>query len=223
VLTLSKYAARYLSDFSPLLLKVPALSRLFAVGFTLLLLTAHAYAAEVTLTWTDPHNDPVEVGGYTLYYWQDDWDIPAHIAVGKQTAYTLTDLEGGQIYYIAVTAHDGYGGRESEYSNVVHTNGIILPTGITLTVNRSTIVVGGTLKVSWTAPSGRPATDWIGFFLVGTPNTDVGWWRYTNGKASGSFKFPAPSPAGSYEFRYLLEDGVTDAARSKPVTVKARQ
>jgi hypothetical protein len=30
----------------------------------------------------------------------------------------------------------------------------------------------------------------------------------------------APATAGSYEFRYLLNNGFTDAAKSNPVTVQ---
>jgi hypothetical protein len=180
---------------------------------TLLLLTAHAYAAEVTLAWDDPHNNPVEVGGYNLYYWQYDWDVPARVDVGKQTTYTLTNLEAGQTYYMAVTAHDGNGGGESAYSNVVYMSEIIL------TASPSTVAPGGTLTVSWAAPSGGHATDWIGLYGVDDPNTSYGWWSYTNGATSGSFTLSAPSQAGQYEFRYLLQNGFTDAAQSNAVTV----
>ena len=123
---LSKCVARCLSYLSTLPSQVPALSALFAVGLALLLLAAPAYAADMTLVWEDPLNDPAEVGGYTLYYWQRDWDTPAHIDVGKRTTYTLTDLEDGQTYYIAVTAHDGQDEGESDFSNVVDTNGTII-------------------------------------------------------------------------------------------------
>jgi hypothetical protein len=56
---------------------------------------------------------------------------------------------------------------------------------------------------------------------VGDPNQAYGWWRYTNGATSGTFNLTAPSQPGQYEFRYLLENGYTDSARSAPITVNA--
>jgi hypothetical protein len=76
-------------------------------------------AAQVRLTWQDPNNNPTEVGGYTVYYWQTNWDTPASVDVGDQTAYTLPGLTPGQTYHFAVTAHDGNGGRESAFSNEI--------------------------------------------------------------------------------------------------------
>ena len=67
-----------------------------AVVFSLLLCSSNASAAQVVFAWDDPNNNPAEVGGYTLYYWQTDWDMPAKANVGKETMYTLTDLEAGQ-------------------------------------------------------------------------------------------------------------------------------
>ena len=77
------------------------------------------HAAQLSLTWKDPNNDPTQVGGYNLYYWQDDWNEPANVDVGDNTFYTLIDLEPGQTYYFAVTVYDLNGGHESAYSNVV--------------------------------------------------------------------------------------------------------
>lgn len=76
-------------------------------------------AAQVQLAWDDPHNDPADVGGYILYYWQPQWEIPASVDVGNQTAYTLTGLEAGQPYAFAITAYDLHRERESSFSNVL--------------------------------------------------------------------------------------------------------
>ena len=98
---------------------------LLAAGFTFFLAAATAHAADVTLVLADPHNDAAAVGGYYLYYWQRSWEKPVRLNIGKQTTYTLADLQAGQTYYVAVTAHDGNGGRESEFSNVVDTAGTV--------------------------------------------------------------------------------------------------
>jgi hypothetical protein len=79
------------------------------------------------------------------------------------------------------------------------------------------------LSVSWTAPDGRSALDWIAFLKVGdsSMNYDSGWWDYTKGATSGTFTLRAPIHPGDYEFRYLPDDGYIDAARSNTVTVTA--
>ncbi|MGH9905337.1 MAG: hypothetical protein ACRD8U_07110, partial [Pyrinomonadaceae bacterium] len=84
----------------------------------------------------------------------------------------------------------------------------------TLTASPSSVAPAGSISVGWTAPSGRPTTDWIGLYKVGDPNTSFLWWRYTQGAASGSFTLNAPTAAGTYEFRYLVNDGFTDVTRS---------
>jgi hypothetical protein len=79
-----------------------------------------SYAEQITFAWDDPHNDPVAVSGYNLYYWQPDWDLPASVDVGTQTTYTLTGLQEGQRYHFAVTAYS-HSGNESLFSNEVET------------------------------------------------------------------------------------------------------
>jgi len=88
----------------------------------------------------------------------------------------------------------------------------------TVTTGANAVAPGGPLSVSWTASTGRPL-DWIGLFKVGVWNGDHGWSSYTGGATSGTFTLSAPTQAGQYEFRYLLDNGVDDAARSSLVTV----
>jgi YD repeat-containing protein len=91
----------------------------------------------------------------------------------------------------------------------------------TLTATPSQVAPGGQLSVSWTAPSGRPSTDWIALYKVEDPNTSYGSWQYTQGATSGSFTVTTPSSANKYEFRYLLQNGYTVATYSNtvPITV----
>jgi len=85
-----------------------------------------------------------------------------------------------------------------------------------LTASPDVVTAGAPLTVSWLVPSGRSASDWIGLFRADTASTSYedGWWQYTNGAPSGALTINAPLQAGSYEFRYLLNDGYVDAARS---------
>ena len=93
---------------------------------------------------------------------------------------------------------------------------------ISLSARPSLVTSGDQLTVSWSAPSGRSDLDWIGLFKVGVPSTSYqnGWWDYAHGGASGTLTLSAPAQPGEYEFRYLLDDGFIDVARS-PVRVSA--
>lgn len=115
-------------------------------------------------------------------------------------------------------------------ADVVVTNpgglGGVLPAAFTysfeepFTVTSSTDAVdaGGQMSVSWTAPAAR-AGDWIAVFRVGGTYDDD-WWGHTNGATSGTLTVTAPTRPGRYEFRYLLDDGFIDVARSSAVTVR---
>jgi len=93
---------------------------------------------------------------------------------------------------------------------------------VTITAGATLVSAGDPLSVSWTAPAGRNVVDWIGFFKVGESSTNYEsrWWQYTNGSTSATVPLTAPGERGDYEFRYLLDDGYTDVARSAPVTVR---
>lgn len=102
---------------------------------------------------------------------------------------------------------------------------------VSITASPSTVALGGTLSGTWSAPAGRPATDWVGLFRVGSPDaqSSISWWQYTGGATSGSFAvsltpnilslYPGGVYPGQYEFRYYLADGFTRAATSNRVTV----
>ena len=89
---------------------------------------------------------------------------------------------------------------------------------VTVTPSTDAVDAGGQMGVSWTAPGGR-AGDWLALFKVGGSYEDD-WWGSTNGATSGTRTLTAPTRPGQYEFRYLLEDGFLDVARSSPVTVR---
>jgi hypothetical protein len=78
--------------------------------------------------------------------------------------------------------------------------------------------------VSWSAPHGCSALDWIGFFKIGESSTNYlsRWWSYTDGASTGTLRLSAPADPGQYEFRYLPFDGFIDAGHSAAVTVVGR-
>ena len=64
----------------------------------------------------------------------------------------------------------------------------------------------GTLTITWTAPEGRAATDWVGLFALAAPVRNlVG---VQEGRPAGTVTLTAPATPGTYEARYLLEDGL---------------
>jgi hypothetical protein len=93
---------------------------------------------------------------------------------------------------------------------------------VSLVASPTAAAAGTPLTVSWTAPKGRSAADWIALFKVGIPNSnyDDDRWQYTRGAITGTYTVNAPSAPGDYEFRYLLNDDDTDVARSRPITVR---
>ena len=98
-------------------------------------------------------------------------------------------------------------------------NSALVQSSFTLSTTQSLVAPGGQLTVNWTAPSGRPTNDWIALYKIGDANTTYGSWQYTQGATSGNFTVTAPSQAGRYEFRYLLQGGYTDVVRSNVVPI----
>ncbi len=91
---------------------------------------------------------------------------------------------------------------------------------VSLAFTPTTVKPGQTMTVNWSVPTGHANTkDWIAIFKQGATNADYGEWHYTGGATSGTMTFAAPVTAGTYEFRYLLNDSFTSAATSKPITV----
>jgi hypothetical protein len=87
----------------------------------------------------------------------------------------------------------------------------------TVTAGTNRVAPGAQLTVSWTASTGY-LWDWISFDMVGAAEGTHAWVQSTAGATSGTFTLSAPTQAGLYEFRYLLEDE-SDVARSSQVTV----
>jgi glucose/arabinose dehydrogenase len=135
--------------------------------------------------------------------------------------------------WIAITAgSSGSGNGSVNYSVAVNPGaqrtGMITIDGRTFTITQSggslfnltvSLSSGGTkVTVNWTAPSGRPATDWLGLYRAGEPDTAYLSAHYTQGATSGSWVVQ-PTQAGQYEVRYFLQDGYMRVAQSNAVTV----
>jgi hypothetical protein len=115
----------------------------FALGIVLFFV-ATSPAKTITLTWgTSPSTN---VTGYKVYYGQtpappfvgaNAAEGASPIDVGNVLTYTLTNIPNGETTYIGITAYNALG-LESDYSNIVVSNGIEVPlapanlTGVTL-------------------------------------------------------------------------------------------
>jgi len=81
-----------------------------------LLLTGTAHAASVTLAW-DRSQGP-DITGYRVYYGTTSRHYTTMLSVGNSTTCTITNLEPGTTYYLAVTAYDT-SGNESSFSQEI--------------------------------------------------------------------------------------------------------
>jgi hypothetical protein len=90
-----------------------------------------------------------------------------------------------------------------------------VPVTPTLTVHPERVAPGSTVAVAWEVPAGTGrATDWLGLFLVGSPNPSYFTYQYATGAATGQLGFVAPHQPGAYEVRYLPQNGYVDIARA---------
>ncbi len=77
----------------------------------LLFTSTWAFAAQVTIAW-----DPVPgVDGYKVYYGTSSRVYQNTVDVGNVTTFTLSNLDSGKVYYLAVTSYEN-GGVESDFS-----------------------------------------------------------------------------------------------------------
>lgn len=104
---------------------------------------------------------------------------------------------------------------------------VTAPAAPTVTPTVTSIAAGGTLKVSWTAPAGRPSKDWVALaradqLVAGPPQRVSGYgkWAYTGGTSVGSTNLSLAGVApGTYYLVYLLNDTTNVGAVSAPITV----
>ncbi len=81
---------------------------------------------------------------------------------------------------------------------------------------------GQTVTASWSAPSGHPTKDWIGFFKKDDPNSARIAGYYVTSGTSGTIDFVMPvdaTPGEEYEFRYYWNNSWTLVTESLPWVV----
>lgn len=76
-----------------------------------------ASGSKITLGWDA--SSSASVDGYTIHYGSSSGNYSETIFVGNQTSYTLTGLEAGRTYYIAITSRASGGASESAFSDEI--------------------------------------------------------------------------------------------------------
>ena len=79
---------------------------------------------------------------------------------------------------------------------------------------------GGEIPVRWSVFSGpRSSQDWIGLFVTGASNEAFVTWKYVADADQGNLTLQAPDTPGTYEMRYLLDNGYESVATSMRIVV----
>jgi hypothetical protein len=104
----------------------------------------------------------------------------------------------------------------------------VTSTGAALSVSPTSVTGGGMVTANVMNGPGNPL-DWVGVYLVGTPDTSVGLldWKYLNnsqtapssGLSNATLTFTMPVTAGSYELRLFINNSYVRIAVSPSVTV----
>ena len=177
---------------------------------------------EITVTWTAP-------AGETHSF---DWIGLHKVGAAEHTYVTYKYTAGatsGTMQFTAPSVSEAavYEFRyllDNGYECVATSNPVTISPWpslvVTLSASPRCVAPGGAITVTWRVPQGKTYySDWIGMFRVGASNHEYLDYRYTQAAREGSVTFTARSEEGLYEFRYLVNDGYTDAATSNTVTV----
>src|SRR5262249_16506580 len=120
--------------------------------------SSNVTSSSATITWTTSAPPDSQVGdGLTTAYGSS-----TSVDLAQVTSHSagLGNLAASTFYHYRVKSGAAVSG-DNTFTTLASN------TGYTLTATPGSISLGGTLMVAWTAPSGRPANDWIGLFAAG--------------------------------------------------------
>ena len=82
------------------------------------------------------------------------------------------------------------------------------------------VKAGGEIPADWSLLTGARSTrDWIGLYAAGAKNEDFVSWKYVTDADRGRLTLQAPDKPGTYEIRYLLDNGYESVATSVRIVV----
>jgi hypothetical protein len=183
-----------------------------ASGFTLSWTAISS--TQIRVNWTAPAGRPskdwVALSGQGAPDW---WYVSSQYTHGATSGSFTMNLPATSGYYEVRYYQSG--------SYVIYARSSPVPSGVapfTVTASSGSVSPGGQLSVAWNVPAGRPSTDMVALYPVGSTNDAVIWRLYPNGVAAGSATLTAPTTPGVYEFRWRI--GYLTAAYSEPVVVQ---
>ncbi len=172
-------------------------------------------------------NEPTTVSWTAASPGPSDW-IGLYAVGAPNTAYMdafyTNGTTSGTVKRYAPSTPGNYEYRylvNNSYTSTATSNPLVVvaPSGFSVSITPSSAAPGSPLTVSWTAPAGRPANDWIGIYAAGETenrNYDPNRWIYTGGATSGTWVTTMPS-YGPIVARYLLRDSYVHVAQSNVV------
>ncbi|MBS1860019.1 MAG: hypothetical protein JST11_31910 [Acidobacteria bacterium] len=172
-------------------------------------------STQVRVSWTAPSGhssyDAIWLTGYGSIPWWYTWSGATGSATSGSFVVNVPTSPGiWEFHYINAS------------TNKVAAISAQLPIGTAgfAVLSNTVASAGGTLKATFTAPTGRPATwaDTVGLYAVGATNDQPVWKQYTMGATSGVYTVTVPTTPGLYELRYVVGYQIT--AKSPTITVQ---
>jgi len=143
--------------------------------FFFLVISGNAYSGSVTLRWDE--NSETDLSGYNLYYGKSSRSYGSPVPVGKETNYTVDNLDENVRYYFALTATD-YSGNESGLSNEINT---LVPITEQLDTNLPTI----SITQPTTGVSYNSETDTINLAGIASDETSLSGIEWSSSTGQG--------------------------------------
>jgi hypothetical protein len=181
-----------------------AISGVSAAGLT---------ASSATIAWTTniPGSSQVRFGPTSTTL-----SSPLNSALVTSHTVQLSGLAPATTYRYSVTSAAPLNNQATSADFTFRTLPTPPPPAIRYSVQApATAVSGQLITVTWTAPAGHAANDFIGLY-----SASAGYWFAATGSAtSGSFTVPVPATSGPLFFRYILGNVWTVAAQTPPISV----
>ncbi|MDQ6949951.1 MAG: right-handed parallel beta-helix repeat-containing protein, partial [Actinomycetota bacterium] len=143
--------------------------------------------------------------------------------LGNVVQEAITFNQGNRFYnnsYVGDWHFDGYDigrvldfatWRAAPYAQDAGSTLVAAPAVARVTAAPPTVGAGGQVSVSWSGIATPTATDWVGLYAVGAPDSAYRSWQYTGGASDGATTLTVPTSetTGPHEVRLFANDGYT--------------
>ncbi len=137
------------------------------------------------------------------------WSYTGGAASGS---HSFTGLSTVGNYVVRIFPQDSYAtAGEAPFT-------VATPAAATVSTDSSAYATGGQVVVSYSGLPGN-AHDWVAIAPQGSPSSTVTRWAYTNGSASGTMTFEAPSTGGAFVARAFDNDSYSKLGESATFSV----